>query len=364
MSQELIERSDASPFDAAKAEAFAERLMNALNEAATMLMTSIGHRVGLFDALDGSGALTSADLARRAGLNERYVREWLAVMTTARIVVYDPASKTYRLPAEHAAFLTRAATPNNLAAIAQYIPVLASVETPLIDCFRNGGGLTYEQYHRFHEVMAEDSAQTVLAALFDHILPLAPEIMARLEQGIDALDVGCGAGRALVAMAERYPNSRFVGYDLSEEALAVGRAEAASKGLGNVRFEARDLSTAPPEGQYDLITAFDAVHDQRDPQGLLDSVARALRPDGVFLMQDIGGSSRLEENMDHPLGPLLYTASTGHCMSVSLGQGGPGLGTMWGADTAERMLAAAGFGKIAKHALAHDPQNVYFVARK
>lgn len=350
------------PFDSVRAEAFAERMLHALNESALMLMTSLGHRAGLFDAMRDSEMLTSHALAARAGLVERYVREWLAVMTLSGVVEYQPAARTYRLPAEHAGWLTRASVPNNLAATAQYIPVIAGVESGLLHCFRHGGGLAYDDYHRFHEVMAEDSAQTVLFALFDGILPLVPGIDARLRKGINVADVGCGSGRAMILMAQRYPASRFIGFDLCEEPVAQANQEVEALGLDNVRFEARDLAAQPLQGPYELVTAFDAVHDQADPAGLLGSIHAALAADGVFLMQDIAGSSELHRNFDHPVAPLLYAVSTAHCTSVSLAQGGPGLGTMWGEELALRMLADAGFDEIATHHLPHDFMNVYYVA--
>src|ERR687894_928619 len=210
-------------FDQERAEVFAERMHSVLNEGAIALMTSIGHRTGLFDAMAGLPPSTSQQIADAAGLNERYVREWLSAMVVGRVVEYEPEDGTYRLPQEHAAFLTRAASPDNIAVIAQYIPLMGSVEDGIVGSFEHGGGLPYSAFPRFHEVMAEDSGQTVLPALTEHILPLVPGLTERLEEGIDVLDVGCGSGSALKLMARTFPNSRFVGYDLSEEAIARAR---------------------------------------------------------------------------------------------------------------------------------------------
>src|SRR5215203_6380676 len=183
--------------DQAKAEAFAERMVGVLNEGSIALMTSIGHRTGLFDVMAGLPPSTSEQIASAADLNERYVREWLAAMVVGKIVEHNPEHGTYRLPPEHAAFLTRAATPDNIAVTAQFIPVLASVEDRIVESFQKGGGVPYSAYTRFHEVMAEDSGQTVVAALTDYILPLVPGLTGLLEAGIDVLDVGCGSGRTL-----------------------------------------------------------------------------------------------------------------------------------------------------------------------
>src|SRR5918998_4424254 len=349
-------------FDQAKAEEFAERMVDVLNSGSIALMTSIGHRTGLFDAMAGLPPSTSEQIASAAGLNERYVHEWLGAMVVGGIVEHDPENATYRLPQEHAAFLTRAASPDNIAAFAQYIPLLGSVEDGIVESFKNGGGVPYSAFPRFHEVMAEDSGQTVLPALTDHILPLVPGLIERLEEGIDVLDVGCGSGRGLNLMARTFPNSRFLGYDFSEEAIARARAEAQEHGTTNVRFEVKDAAALDEESSYDLITTFDAVHDQAKPAAVLRGIAGALKDDGVYLMQDIAGSSHVHKNMDHPIGPLLYTVSTMHCMTVSLAQDGEGLGTMWGEEKAKEMLEEAGFTEVEVEQLPHDFMNSYYIA--
>ncbi len=350
--------------DQARAEEFAERMVGVLNEGAIALMTSIGHRTGLFDAMAGLPPSTSDQIASAANLNERYVREWLGAMVVGGIVEHDPEEGTYQLPREHAAFLTRTASPDNIAAFAQYIPLLGSVEDGIVESFRHGGGVPYSAFPRFHEVMAEDSGQTVLPALKDHILPLVPGLVERLEKGIDVLDVGCGSGRALNLMARTFPNSRFVGYDLSEEAIARARVEAQEHGTTNARFEVKDAATLDEEARYDLITTFDAVHDQADPAAVLKGIAEALREDGVYLMQDIAGSSHHHNNLEHPIGPFLYTISCMHCMTVSLAQGGAGLGAMWGEEKAKQMLEEAGFKEVEIEQLPHDFQNYYYIATK
>lgn len=352
-----------SPFDTAQAEAFANRLIGALGDAALVLMTSLGHRAGLFDSLARLRSATSTSLAREADLAERYVREWLAVMVTSRVVDYDSENDLYALPAEHAAFLTRDAGSDNIAVTTQFIGVISSVEEQMLECFRSGEGLQYHHYRRFHEVMAEDSNQLVVAALIEHILPIVPGLIERLSSGIAVVDVACGCGRALLRLAEAYPESSFLGVDLCADVVSLAESEVAARGLHNLRFEARDLSAIETLGQFDLVTAFDAVHDQKDPQGLLTMVHNSLKPEGVLLMQDIGGSRLLENNLKNPFAPLLYTLSLMHCTPISIGQGGPGLGTMWGVETAEEFLAVAGFNHVQTYNLPHDPINAYFVAR-
>jgi 2-polyprenyl-3-methyl-5-hydroxy-6-metoxy-1,4-benzoquinol methylase len=350
--------------DQTKAEAFAEQMVGILNGGALALMTSIGHRTRLFDTLAELPPATSGQIAAATGLHERYVREWLAAMVTGRIVEYDQTYETYHLPPEHAAWLTRAATPNNLAVTAQNIGLLGGVEDQIVSSFYEGGGVPYTAFQRFHEVMAEDSHQSVVVALTDHILPLAPGLTDALERGIDVLDLGCGSGRALTLLAQTFPHSRFTGYDFSEEAITTARHTATAQGVRNVEFGVKDATLLHEPEHYDLICTFDAIHDQAQPATVLRNIQQALRPGGTYLMQDIAGSSYVQNNLDHPFGPLLYTVSCMHCMTVSLAQNGDGLGTMWGKELALQMLAAAGFGDVAVHQLPHDPVNYYYVMRK
>ncbi len=350
--------------DPRRQAAFGERLTDVLNQGAVALMLSIGHRTGLFDVMAQLPPATSAAIAREAGLDERYVREWLGAMVTGGIVDLGPADGTYFLPAEHASLLTRAARPHNQAAFAQWIPLLGSVENEIVSCFERGGGVPYAAYPRFHAVMAEMSDQTVVSSLIELILPLAPGSGEQLARGIDVLDVGCGSGRAIHRMARVYPRSRFTGYDLSPEAIAHAKREAEEQGIGNVQFEVRDLAEFEAHESFDLVTAFDTIHDQADPERVLDGIHDGLRPGGVFLMQEIGGTSHVHEDVEHPLGAFLYTVSCMHCMTVSLSAGGAGLGAMWGRETAQAMLEGAGFVGIEQTTLAHDTMNQYFVARR
>jgi 2-polyprenyl-3-methyl-5-hydroxy-6-metoxy-1,4-benzoquinol methylase len=354
-------------FDVAKAEAFAERLLDTLNLGAACLMISLGHRTGLFDALRDLPPATSGEIAARAGLNERYVREWLGAMATARVLEVEPGAERFRLPPEHAAVLTRAAAADNMAVFAQYIGLLGGVEDDIVECFRHGGGVPYERFPRFHAVMEEDSGQSVLSSLESHVLPLVPDLTRSLERGVRVLDVGCGRGRIVTRLAGLYPRSRFTGMDLSTEAVGFAREQAAAKSLHNVDFLVRDLSdfdqTAEPAA-FDVVTTFDAVHDQARPLRVLQGIYRTLTPTGLYLMQDIRGSSLVSGNLDHPLGPLLYTISCMHCMTVSLAQGGEGLGAMWGVEKTREYLERAGFRSIETHQLAHDVQNNWYVVRK
>src|SRR5690606_9528152 len=213
------------------------------------------------------------------------------------------------LPPEHAAALTRAAGPDNLAEMAQTISVLGQVESALVDKFRTGGGVGYDAFERFHDLMAESSRTTLEGTLLARTLPLVPGLVERLESGIDVLDVGCGQGVAIRMMAGRFPRSRFTGIDVGGDAIARAREEADRAGLGNARFAARDAATLAEREAFDFITAFDAIHDQASPRRVLRGIREALRPRGVFLMVDIAASSHLEGNLVNPLAPFLFSIS-------------------------------------------------------
>jgi ubiquinone/menaquinone biosynthesis C-methylase UbiE len=353
--------------DSAKAQAFAGRLLSAINDGALCLMIGIGHRVGLFDAMRQLPPSTSDEIARYTGLNERYVREWLGAMVTGRVVDVDPETRRFSLPQEHAAFLTRAAGADNIAVFSQYISLLGSVEDEIVECFKNGGGVPYAKFPRFHAVMAEDSGQSVLSSLESHIVPLVPGLADRLAAGMQMLDVGCGRGRIMNRLAELFPKSRFTGIDLSSEAILTAWQEAAEKRLRNVEFIVTDLSNFDEKAEaeaFDLVTTFDAIHDQAKPLNVLKGIYRTLKSDGIYLMQDIKGSSQVHKNIHHPLGTFLYTVSCLHCMTVSLAQGGEGLGAMWGEEKTREYLTRAGFRSIEKHELAHDIQNNWYVVKK
>jgi 2-polyprenyl-3-methyl-5-hydroxy-6-metoxy-1,4-benzoquinol methylase len=345
-------------------EQFAQRMLGAIDGASLAILVSIGHQTGLFDAMAKLHPATSAQIADAAGLNERYVREWLGGMVVGRIIEYDASAHTYFLPQHHAAVLTRAAGPSNLGPLAQFIPLLGEVEQKIIGCFRNGGGLPYSDYPRFHALMAETSGEVFDAALIDVVLPLVEGLPERLRAGADAADFGCGSGHAVNVMAQAFPASRFTGIDVSEESLAVGSAEAARLGLKNAGFERHDVADMDVTDAYDVITTFDAIHDQAQPAQVLANIYRALRPDGVYLMVDIKASSQLEDNIDVPLAAYIYTVSTMHCMSVSLAFGGAGLGTAWGRQLATSMLADAGFRDVRVEEVESDIINNYYIARK
>jgi SAM-dependent methyltransferase len=345
-------------------DSFSDYLIDTMNKGSLSLMLSIGHRTRLFDIMSKLPPSTVEQIAKEANLNQRYVKEWLGAMVTGKIIDYDSSNSTFNLHKEKAQFLTRKDNQYNFSASMQWIPILAQVEDKIVECFHRGGGVPYSSYNRFHEVMAEESYQTVVVGLTDHILPLVPGLIGRLEDGMSVLDIGCGRGKAVNILAKKFPNSTFVGYDVAEEAIKGASADSKELNNFNTLFEVQNLLTVQPSKKFDLITAFDVIHDQIDPSRTLKFIFDSLKSGGVFLMQDILSSTELAENIDHPLGPFLYTISCLHCMSVSLSQNGAGLGAMWGKEKASDMLKDAGFVGVEVKTLSHDFQNYYYTATK
>ena len=348
-------------FDRAKARAFTQLMVRHLEGAAVTLMLEVGRRVGLFDAMAQMSAVTSAAIADKTGLSERYIREWLGAMVCGGVVEYAAAEHTYRLPREHATALTGSST-RNLTSMVEMFPLLNRVIPDVAEAFRTGGGVPYTAFQPdFTGLMDRRSRPRYDELLFSAKLGKPEGLTARLESGVRVADVGCGTGHCITLMARRFPKSTFVGYDISESAIAS--AHAAAAGLDNAAFVVQDLARLESAMPFDLITAFDAIHDQADPAGVLRRIRAALHPDGLFLMLDVWASSELAGNVGTPMAPYLYTMSTMHCMSVSLAAGGPGLGTAWGHQTATRMLREAGFTDVQLFERV-DPANSLYVARR
>jgi 2-polyprenyl-3-methyl-5-hydroxy-6-metoxy-1,4-benzoquinol methylase len=355
---------DKQNYDNSKAEEFASKMLQFLNSGMLSLMISIGYKTGLFDIIAQLKPSTSQEISQAAKLNERYIREWLGAMVTGNIIEYDPLTEKYFLPMEHSAFLTRKSGIDNLAVLAQYVSLMGNVEDKIVECFTNGGGLPYSEYPEFQQLQAEETARIFDSKLINQILPLIPEINNRLNDGIKVLDIGCGRGRAVNLMGEAFSRSKFTGCDISHEGISSAKEEAKNMGLTNVQFEIKDALFVEELGKFDLITAFDTIHDQAQPTKVLKAINASLNNDGFFLMQDIAASSKVEKNINSLLAPALYTISTMHCMSVSLAFNGEGLGTMWGKELAVNKLTESGFKDIKVKNVEGDIMNYYYVSRK
>ena len=353
----------AAGIDEARIEQFMQQTFGRYVDGMVTLMIDIGYRTGLFEAA-AAGPATSSELADRAGLHERYVREWLGAMVTAGIFEYDPGTGIYTLPVEHAICLTGDGA-SNAARFSLFTAMLGKHVQAVATAFREGGGVPYSAYRpEFTDVMDTMSRNIFDDGLVNGVLPLAPGVTERLESGARGADIGCGTGHAAVVLGQAFPKSTFVGYDLADDAIERGRAEAAAAGLTNVSFEIQDVAQLRVDQPFDVVFSFDTIHDQVDPAAVLANIHAALAPGGTYVMVEPHISSNLEDNVGNPFAPLLYGTSTLHCMTISLAHGGAGLGTAFGEQKARQLLADAGFGEVAVNPAPGDPIDAVYVTHK
>ncbi len=346
----------------AKMEAFVGKAIGNASGALVTLMASIGDRLGLFKALAANGPATSDDLALRTGTDERYVREWLAGMTAAGYIEYDPITRRFTLPPEHVPVLAQEGGPASLGGAHQALLGFLPIVPQVIEAFRHGGGVPQAAYDsNYWEGIERFSAPWYENLLVPVWIPAVSGIQAKLERGVRVADIGCGAGRALIKLAQTFPNSRYVGYDVFPAQVARARANAEAAGVADrVTFTHDDVSRGLPE-QYDFITTFDVIHDAVDPPALLRAIRRGLKPDGVYLCVDMNCSDKLEENAG-PLGAMLYGISILYCMTTSLAAGGAGLGTAGLPELRLRELCLeAGFGSVRRLPLEDPFSSLYEV---
>lgn len=355
--------------------AFSRKVINILNSGALNLAMAIGYRTGLYDVLDAfDGPQTLPRIAQQAGLNARYVKEWLGIMVTGGIIEVsegEDRESRFHLPKAHADFLTRRAGDSNLGVYAQEIPLLTSCAMEsVVEAFCSGEGIDYEHYPRFQSFMSELANAKHRRVLVDNFLPTVDngELVRRLAEGIRVCDLGCAEGVALLLMAKAFPKSQFIGIDLSPEVIREARAKAESQKVANAKFVVMDAAALRENGEFqgcfDYVTAFDAIHDQSQPLEALKGVHNILVDSGCFSMIDIAARTRLADNIGHPMGPFLYTVSLMHCMPVGLVGGGAGLGMMWGREMAVDMLTQAGFHNVEVMEMPDDPFNLHFFCRK
>ena len=348
-------------FDPAKAEAFSGHLMQILGGGLLSLMIDIGHRTGLFAAA-AEGWATSDQVAARAGLTERYVREWLGAMTAAGIVEYDPVAGTFVLPPQHACMLT---SPTGVGPLAVTTTIMAKHVPQIVWAFRDGGGVPYAafgpEWTDAWDAVGRGVYDTMLVSEY---LPLAPGLSDLLTAGARVADIACGTGHALIVLARAFPASTFTGYDLDEHAIARARAEAAGGGLANVSFEVADVARLGMADRFDVVFVFDAIHDQAEPDLVLDRISRMLVSGGLLFMREPHAAGTLAENLANPMAPVLYSVSTLHCLTVSLAHGGPGIGTIFSEQEAGRMLAGAGFAEPEVRPAPGNPLAAVYVTRK
>jgi 2-polyprenyl-3-methyl-5-hydroxy-6-metoxy-1,4-benzoquinol methylase len=325
--------------DRARIDDFFDRFVGHLAGASALGMLAVADRSGLLAWLGEHGGGTAGDIARDAGMEERYVVEILSGLAAAGVLEHDDG--VFSLPPEHALFVADGTSPYYMGGWLDMLPAGFAVIDEVARAVRQGGGVGFEEYGEdLLRGLDRANAPSQSVLLTRKWLPAVPGLVERLESGIDVADIGCGAGTAVITMARAYPASRFWGFDLSQALLDTATERAQS--LENVWFGRTSADQIPTEPGFDLVTAFDVVHDLADPASTLQRVRSALRPDGVFLMVEPNMSSDLDQNL-HEIGVINYGISLLHCMTQSLAAGGAGLGAAWGRERAEAMALESGF---------------------
>ena len=350
--------------DHTKVEEFVGRVLTDTSAAMITTLCAVGDRLGLFKDLAANGPATSEQFAERAAINERYAREWLSALAAAGYLSYEPSSGLFTLPPEHVPALAQEAGPYFFGGVHQMLTGVGSALGPLTEAFRAGGGVPQSVYEAdWWDGMERFTAAWVENLLVHEWVPLVPDVQAKLEAGANVADVGCGRGRALVKLAETFPNSTFVGYDIFGPSVEAARGKAKAAGVDDrVRFEQRDVAAGLPE-RFDIIWTLDVIHDAIDPVGILQAIQEALTDDGIYLCLDINCSDKLEENAG-PLGAMFLSFSVLYCMTTSLAHGGAGLGTVGLHEPKLRELAAeAGFGSVRRVGMENPFNNLYELRR-
>jgi 2-polyprenyl-3-methyl-5-hydroxy-6-metoxy-1,4-benzoquinol methylase len=333
--------------DKDRIKAFADRAFADMAGAMTAGMVYLGVKTGLFRAMEGKGAMTVAELASASKLQPRYVEEWLKGMASAGYLEYDATAQTFRLPDEHAFLLASDGTDHFAGGLFLTTPIMLRAAPQVAEAFKKGGGVPFKDYG-VEGVIALDAINrgNYEHRLTSYWLKSLPQVVAKLEVGGRALDVGCGAGRICIALAKAFPNAEVVGIDPDAESIRQASAAAQAAGLDSrIRFLAQSTSTFEPGAGFDLITAFDCIHDFAAPHRTLTEIRALLKPEGTLFIAEPKAADRLEDNF-HSIGTMFYGFSLFHCMTQSLANGGPGLGTCMGPARLNQLLQEAGFSRF------------------
>ena len=303
-------------------EAFGETLFDAALGTVELTVAWLGRALGLYAGLRGDAGLTTADLAARVGVDERYVREWLEHQAVARVLTVDdpalPASeRRYTLPDAHAIALLDEEHPGYVGALADIPPIIARTLESVREAFRNGAAVPFASYG-LHDMQAGFTRPMFANAFATEWLAALPELHRRLEAGepLAIADVGCGEGWAAIYLAKAYPHVTVHGYDLDDASIAAARRHAAERDLGDrARFEVQDLRQLDPGVRYDLVFTCEVIHDLPDPVGALAAMRRATADGGAVLVIDENAAESFQPSGD-PIERLLYGFSILHCLPV------------------------------------------------
>jgi SAM-dependent methyltransferase len=350
--------------DEAKVEEFTFKAIGDFAGMMTMLQCAVGDRLGLFKALAEGGPVSSEELAERAGISERYALEWLRAMRAAEYVDYDRDADRFSLSPEHAMVLAAEGSPFFLGGGFQMIPGMFPAVDRVMQAFKEGDGAPQDVYgDDFWVGMERFTNPWFQNALLQEWIPAMPDVKQKLESGALVADVGCGSGRALIKLAQEFPNSNFVGYDVFQTQVDLATANAETAGVGDrIRFEVQDVVDGMPE-EYDVISTFDVIHDAVDPLGLLKGIRDGMKDDGSYILLDINSADDPADN-EGPLAAMFYGFSVFYCMTTSLAHGGEGLGTCGLPEAKARELCEeAGFGEVRRLPL-EDPFNILYEIKR
>jgi SAM-dependent methyltransferase len=351
-------------FDRSRVAALARQVGTDFGAALTVALAFIGDRFGLFKLLATGEPMTSAQIAQHAGLSERYVREWASTMAAAGYLDYRNADATFRMSLEQAMVLAREDNTFFTGGAFQYAVACYRQIDKLTEAFRTGGGVPFTDFGPdIVEAIERLFHCGYEAWVADQWIPSLPALKATLDFGAEVAEVGCGAGQCIVPVARAFPNSRFSGFDVDATSIVQARTKAANAGVDDrIVFEQVPAERIPHIERYDLVMAFNCIHDMANPRGALAGIRRALKADGILMWSEAAASDRLEENLT-PIGRTMYGASTMHCLTVSLAQGGEGLGAVIGEGLAGELAREAGFTRFERLSV-RNPFHQVFVARK
>ena len=348
--------------DDAKLEQFVGQLVGELGATLNAALVVIGDELGLYRALDGAGALSSAELAERTGTSERYVREWLNAQAAGGYVAYDAETGLYTLPPEQAFVLARDDSPAAFAGAFQLVTSAMHDRPRITEAFRTGEGVGWhEHHHGLFEGTERFFRPGYNANLVSQWIPALDGVEAKLHAGARVADIGCGHGASTILMAQAYPASTFVGYDYHRDSIETARIRARAAGVADrVRFEVAAAADYPGT-DFDLVACFDSLHDMGDPVGAARHILASLAPDGTWMIVEPFAGDRIQDNL-HPVGRLYYAASTLLCTPASLSQEGrAALGAQAGQARIGEVVSNAGFGRFRR--AAETPVNLIFEAR-
>ena len=348
--------------DPEKLNALMGRLVGEFGGALTGALILMGDRLGIYKAMADGKPRTSKEVATKAKLKERYVREWLSAQAAAGLVEYDPAAKTFSLSPEQAMALAEEGSPAFFAGAFQVAQAMWLDEPKIAAAFKSGKGVGWHQHSKCLFKGTERFFRPGYNAnLVSSWIPALDGMEAKLKKGAVVADVGCGHGASTILMAQAYPNSTFFGFDYHAPSIAAAK-EAAKKAKVDKRITFKKASAKDfPAGEYDMVAMFDCLHDMGDPVGAAKHVKKTMKKDGTFMLVEPFANDTLEENLN-PVGRVFYAASTMICTPASLSQEvGLGLGAQAGEKKLREVASKAGFSHFRR--ATQTPFNLVFEAR-